>query len=191
MVRESLLVTPARLIFGTGSTCAFVASIRIRPRQSISLRASYTLTQCVARMTTSQSAACCFGPAVADERDKISKRFRTSRIGNDNAMTSVYKMSAKRTRRITGTYKSYFMTSSSILLSYEAFRSCRQFPSADFHEILKQKTTRVSSKDVKRCATVIENRIAFIVLVVTVFPLLNCVNTSHCMLAFLSQAGFP
>jgi hypothetical protein len=58
------LVTPARLMSG-GSRCAFVASIRMRPRQSIPLRASATLTQCVARMTTSHSAACCFVPAMA------------------------------------------------------------------------------------------------------------------------------
>ncbi len=51
------LVTPARLTSG-GSRCAFVASIRMRPRQSIPLRASATLTQCVARITTSHSAAC-------------------------------------------------------------------------------------------------------------------------------------
>jgi len=64
------LVAPARLMYGTGPTCAFVASIRVRPRQSIPLRASDTLTQRVARMTTSHSAACCLVPASAPELDR-------------------------------------------------------------------------------------------------------------------------
>lgn len=34
------LVTPARLMLGLGSMCAFVASIRMRPRQSIPFNAS-------------------------------------------------------------------------------------------------------------------------------------------------------
>ncbi len=64
------LVTPARLISGLGSICAFVASMRIRPRQSIPFSASGTFTQCTARITTSHSAACSLVPAMAPGRDQ-------------------------------------------------------------------------------------------------------------------------
>jgi hypothetical protein len=78
------LVTPARLMSGTGSTCAFVASIRMRPRQSIPLRASGTLTQLVARTTTSHSAACCFVPVGRrSHRDRVQCcHTRLERIGD-------------------------------------------------------------------------------------------------------------
>jgi hypothetical protein len=59
------LVTPARLMSGLGSICAFVASIRIRPRQSMPFNASGTFTQFVARITASHSAACSLVPAMA------------------------------------------------------------------------------------------------------------------------------
>ena len=59
------LFTPSGLISGLGSTWALVASIRIRPCQSIFFSASGTFTQFVARMTTSHSAACVYVPAVA------------------------------------------------------------------------------------------------------------------------------
>jgi len=49
------LVTPARLMSGTGSTCAFVASVRMRPRQATLESVSHT-HQSAARMRTSQSA---------------------------------------------------------------------------------------------------------------------------------------
>ncbi len=64
------LVTPAKLMSATGSTCAFVASIKTRPRQSIRLRASGTRGQWVARTTTSHSAACRFvsGERLSDGR---------------------------------------------------------------------------------------------------------------------------
>ena len=67
------LVTPWRLTSGLLSMWALVASMRIRPRQSIPLSASGTLTQFVARIVTSHSAACCFVPAAADgPRSEIS-----------------------------------------------------------------------------------------------------------------------
>src|ERR1700722_14740052 len=59
------LVTPARLMSGLGSVWALVASIRIRPRQSISFKAAGALTQSVARITMSHAAASCFVPALA------------------------------------------------------------------------------------------------------------------------------
>ena len=42
---------PSRLMSGLGSICAFVASIRIRPRQSIPFNPSGTFTQCLAYWT--------------------------------------------------------------------------------------------------------------------------------------------
>jgi hypothetical protein len=67
---------------GTESACAFVASIRIRPRQSIPFRASATLTQFVARMTTSHSAARCFVPRSRLDADQRQNQpgLRSSRI---------------------------------------------------------------------------------------------------------------
>jgi hypothetical protein len=56
--------TPARLMSGLGSICALVASIRIRPRQSIPFGASRTFTQWTARTTTSQSATWPLVPAM-------------------------------------------------------------------------------------------------------------------------------
>ena len=58
-------VTPARLMSGLASMWALVASIRIRPRQSMSFKAAGALTQSVARITMSHAAASCFVPALA------------------------------------------------------------------------------------------------------------------------------
>src|SRR3984957_2557513 len=57
--------TPARLRSGSESICALVASISIRPCQSIPVSASGTFTQRVARITISHSADCCLVPAQA------------------------------------------------------------------------------------------------------------------------------
>src|SRR5258708_37410701 len=73
------LFTPLSLTSGLESIWALVASIRIRPCQSISLSASGTFTQFVARMTISLSAACLFVPAVAPGPRSATRAVNVSR----------------------------------------------------------------------------------------------------------------
>ena len=105
------LVTPARLMSGFASMCAFVASIRTRPRQSIPFSASRTFTQCTARITTSHSAAWNLVPAMAPGPRSVTKSTNVSgplEFGHDHGMTSGDQMAAECTRYLTGTYKTYF-----------------------------------------------------------------------------------
>jgi hypothetical protein len=109
------LATPLRLRSGLGSICAFVASIRIRPCQSIPFNASGAFTQCVTRNNEVALGRLLFDSrdgARAKLGDKISQCLRTSGIGYDYGMTSVYQMAAERTGYVAGTDKSYFLDES-------------------------------------------------------------------------------
>jgi hypothetical protein len=91
------LVTPATLMSGLGSMWALVASIRIRPRQSISFKAGHVdpirrEDHHVARgrllFRSSSSIR-------AKSGDEITKRLRPARIRNDYLVTSADQMPAE------------------------------------------------------------------------------------------------